>query len=182
MLGVSASGKPPHSKSKKCPYPRAASNAWRVMLPQRQPPICQHLLAIDTRSFSSRRSRSHAVYIVVVSRIARRAVRVVEVGRATHSFGSSSRGAISTPISRQLRLRKVRTCENDDRYLGSDCCFLIHIASYRNRSSFLDCAARAFSRDLGLTNVNHSTISALISSNVPNASKTSDLKASPHDT
>ena len=134
-------------------------------------------------------SRRRAVGVVVVGRVThrrgpsrRRTVRVVEVGRVAHPVGCSPRGAISTPVLRPLRLRHVRTGKNGDGCHDSDCCFLFHFTFYRNRSSFLDCAARASSRDLGLTNVSHLTSSLSIWSNVPYAPKTSDLKASPHDT
>ena len=134
-------------------------------------------------------SRCRAVCVVEVGRVAhrrgpsrRRAVGVVVVCRVAHRRGHSRRGAISTPVLRPLRLRHVRTGKNGDGCHDSDCCFLFHFTFYRNRSSFLDCAARASSRDLGLTNVSHLTSSLSIWSNVPYAPKTSDLKASPHDT
>ena len=155
------------------------------------PSRCRAVCVVEVGRVAHRRgpSRRRAVGVVVVCRVAhrrghsrRRTVRVVEVGRVAHPVGSSPRGAISTPVLRPLRLRHVRTGKNGDGCHDSDCCFLFHFTFYRNRSSFLDCAARASSRDLGLTNVSHLTSSLSIWSNVPYAPKTSDLKASPHDT
>ena len=55
---------------------------------------------ISSTSYRSRSSRSCTI-------------RVVVVGRVAHPVGSSTRGAIRTPVLRPLRLRHVHTSDND---------------------------------------------------------------------
>ena len=68
----------------------------------------QVLFHASSTSYRSRSSRS-------------RAVRVVVVGRVAHPVGSSPRGAICAPVLRPLRLRHVRTGDKGNGHHDSDC-------------------------------------------------------------